>query len=187
MPDSDNFLGLVDFLESALESTLLADANSVDTLKDTIESYSGETLEFQVSDSSGNNHVVKIPKIAITPLPLLRIQEAAFEVKGELIMNEVTEKTTQSETLTTPKISKDALIESQKVIISPKLKTPLLDKRAILTQKLKIAPVKSTETKSTSDSLSVTMNVKMAQADIPAGLTNLLQIAANNLQINENK
>lgn len=172
MADSDNFLGLVDFLESALESTLLADANSVDTLKDTIESYSGETLEFQVSDSSGNNHVVKIPKIAITPLPLLRIQEAAFEVKGELLMNE---ETTLSQPITPKKIPNNAL------------NSPLIDRRTILTQKLKIAPVKSTQTQSTSNSLSVTMNVKMAQADIPAGLTNLLQIAANNLQINENK
>ena len=148
-------LGLVDFLKDALESTLLADADSVETLQDTIKDYSSDTLEFMVPDASGNDHVVKIPKLAIAPLPLLRIQEANFEVKGEL---EISQTNSQSQSI---------------------------GRRARLRNSIKIIPASTTKTQEKKTSLNVTINVKMAQANIPEGLTNLLQIAANNLQVKD--
>lgn len=157
MNDNDiQSLGLVDFLKDALDSTLLADADSVETLQEAVKEYSDESLEFIVPDSEGKDHIVKIPKLVIAPLPLLRIQEANFEVKGEL---EIQQGKTNTQNLT-PALRRDLLRKSIRLVSSK---------------------TSTTDTKKTT--LNVTINVKMSQADVPAGLTNLLQIAANNMQV----
>ena len=51
-------IGLVDFLSDALNSTILADAESVESLKNTIVDYGDENLDFLLSDESGKKHEI---------------------------------------------------------------------------------------------------------------------------------
>lgn len=149
-------MGLVDFLSDALNSTILADAESVESLKNTIVDYGDENLDFLLSDESGKKHEISIPKLAVAPLPLLRIQEAEFEVSGSMEIHE------------------------------DKSSIRRMD-RARLSKTLRIyhSPQSSTSKSATTTTLSVKINVKMAQSDMPAGLSNLLQLAANSIQVKQ--
>ena len=146
-------MGLVDFLSDALNSTILADAESVESLKNTIVDYGDENLDFLLSDESGKKH---IPKLAVAPLPLLRIQEAQFEVSGSMQI--------QEDKSTIRRVDRARLSKTLRIYHDPQNSS-----------------LKST----TTTTLGVKINVKMAQSDMPAGLSNLLQLAANSIQVKQ--
>lgn len=149
-------MGLVDFLSDALNSTILADADSVESLKNTIVDYGDENLDFLLSDESGKKHEISIPKLAVAPLPLLRIQEAQFEVSGSLQIQE----------------DKNVIHRLDRVRLSKTLR-------------IYHTPQSPSSTSTTTTTLGVKINVKMAQSDMPAGLSNLLQLAANSIQVKQ--
>lgn len=149
-------MGLVDFLSDALNSTILADAESVESLKNTIVDYGDENLDFLLSDESGKKHEISIPKLAVAPLPLLRIQEAQFEVSGSMQI--------QEDKSTIRRVDRARLSKTLRIYHDPQNSS-----------------LKST----TTTTLGVKINVKMAQSDMPAGLSNLLQLAANSIQVKQ--
>lgn len=150
-------MGLVDFLSDALNSTILADAESVESLKNTIVDYGDENLDFLLSDESGKKHEISIPKLAVAPLPLLRIQEAQFEVSGSMQIQE--DKSTIRRVVDRARLSKTLRIYQD--------------------------PQSSSSKSTATTTLGVKINVKMAQSDMPAGLSNLLQLAANSIQVKQ--
>lgn len=147
-------LGLVDLLKDTLDSAMLADANSAETLNSTILDYGDEYLTFSTKDEKGQENVIEVPKLAIAPLPLLRIKEAEFEMEANLQMS-----------------SDRAAVGDNRD-----------DRTDAIRQNLSVVTDDEAVTKKNS-SIRVKMNVKLAQADMPAGLTNLLQVVANNVQV----
>ncbi|MCF0166137.1 MAG: DUF2589 domain-containing protein [Bacteroidales bacterium] len=191
MAESDlQSLGLVEFLQDTLESTLLADAKSVDSLLDTLSEYANEApLEFAVSDSSGEQHVVKIPKLAISPMPLLRIQEADFEFSGQIEISSAETKETASGAAAVKSVAGAKTLAAKRVALPATQMLTSALRLQELKSRIRITPT-STSTTSNDESkktIAMKMHVKLGQADIPAGLTSLLQIAASNLQIDNQK
>ncbi|MCF0199117.1 MAG: DUF2589 domain-containing protein [Bacteroidaceae bacterium] len=140
-------------MKNTLDSAMLADANSAETLNNTILDYGDEYLQFKTKDEQGKENIIEVPKLAIAPLPLLRIKEAEFEMSATLQMNSQSESTPA---------------------------TPA-DRLAATRSRFMVVTDEGAAERSTS--INVKMNVKLAQAEMPAGLTNLLQVVANNLQV----
>ena len=134
------------------------------------------SLEFtySTSDNDGRHvHRVRIPLLTLVPLPLLQVQEADFEFDIQII---------------------DAVSADKNATFS--LKTPESDTAEANNEvaegvKLRVAMAASNIEKSdgvkSRQGLTANMkvNVKMRQADMPGGVSNLLGLITNNLQIED--
>lgn len=131
------------------------------------------TLKFayQETNVNGNrNKVVSIPLVTLLPLPLLQIKEADFDFDIN-ILDAVSSGTVESFNYGEGKIDKSNE-----------------NKRAFwLRASLASRAGSGSYSEKSEQQLSANMkvHVKMRQADMPAGLSNLLQLTASNLQVED--
>ena len=128
-------------------------------------------LDYQSQDAGGGRtQSVSIPILTLVPLPLLQVQEADFDFDIKILdaLSETAEE----------KFS----LEEGKSVNEPqsgggfKLRASLAPKQG-----------EGSSTSNVQQSLSANMKVKvkMRQADMPAGLSNLLHLTASNMQVEE--
>lgn len=125
------------------------------------------TFQYHQNDKDGRTlKSVQIPVISLIPIPLLQIKEATFDFDIK-ILDSITE-TREEEFSFEGNESQDT--DDDKTSI-----------RAAL------APQsgKSSETKDSSLSANMKINVVMHQADMPGGLANLLSLSAHNMSIED--
>lgn len=126
------------------------------------------TFQYYQNDSRGSVlKTVRIPVISLVPIPLLQIREAVFDFDIK-ILDTVTEHV------------------EQEFSFEGKNEKPQNDGgssfvRAVLASQTG----KADETKADSLSANMKVRVVMQQADMPAGLANLLSLSANNLSIED--
>lgn len=129
------------------------------------------TFSYNEQDVNGSRkQTVHIPILTLVPLPLLQIQEADFDFDIKVLdaLSQVSEE----------KFS----LEEGKGVSEPqeesgfKLRVSLAPKQG-----------EQSSTSSLQQNLSANMKVKvkMRQADMPAGLSNLLHLTANNVRVEE--
>ena len=128
------------------------------------------TFNYTNQDVNGNKQQsVSIPLLTLVPLPLLQIQEADFDFDIKIL---------------------DALTETTEEHFSTEEgKSVSEDNNGGFKLRASLAPKQSDGTNSGNiqQSLSANMKirVKMRQADMPAGLSNLLHLTANNVQVED--
>ncbi len=126
------------------------------------------TFEYTSSDVNGKRkQVVSIPILTLVPLPLLQIQEADFDFDINII-DAVSQDTSSTFSL------KDGIEEQDGGGEGSNLRVAL-------------APTSSSSSASLKQGLSANMkvSVKMRQADLPGGVSNLLNLTTNNMVIEE--
>lgn len=114
---------------------------------------------------------VSIPLFTLVPLPLLQIQEADFDFDIKIL-----------DAFSVSEEEKFSL-EKGEATVAPKSGGGGFKMRASLAPK----QGEGSQSKNVEQSISANMKVKvkMRQADIPAGLSNLLHLAAGNVQVEE--
>lgn len=113
---------------------------------------------------------VSIPLFTLVPLPLLQIQEADFDFDIKIL-----------DAFSVSEEEKFSLERGEAAV--PKLEGGGFKMRASLAPK----QGGSSQNKNVEQSISANMKVrvKMRQADVPAGLSNLLHLAASNVQVED--
>lgn len=127
------------------------------------------TFSYMEQDVNGSRkQTVHIPILTLVPLPLLQIQEADFDFDIKIL--DALSQTTEE------KFS----LEEGKGVRAPQ-------EDGGLKLRVSLAPKQGGQstTANMQQSLSANMKVKvkMRQADVPAGLSNLLHLTANNMQV----
>lgn len=129
------------------------------------------TFSFIEQDINGaQKKSVSIPLLTLVPLPLLQVQEADFDFDIKIL---------------------DALSESVEEKFSAEQGKSIKEQQGSAGFKMRasLAPQQGSKSHSGELQQSLTANmkvkVKMRQADMPAGLSNLLHLTANNLQIED--
>lgn len=183
---SSQVMELQQLIAGPLIATIEADSLSAQKYLDYLmriafESYNpvtGETGELRMltftyneQDVNGSRRqTVHIPILTLVPLPLLQIQEADFDFDIKIL--DALSQTTEE---------KFSLEEGKGV--------PTTQKDNGLKLRVSLAPKQGEQsgTSNVQQSLSANMKikVKMRQADVPAGLSNLLHLTANNIQVED--
>jgi len=174
---------LKDLIATPLLATLEADAMTtagyVDFLKEVAFEADGRdglgklrtfTFQYDQTDSSGKTlKTVEIPVISLIPIPLLQIREATFDFDIR-ILDSVTEQAEQDFSFDEENKKPEESKKSIRAALSPQ-------------------SGKASETKDSSLTANMKVKVTMQQADMPAGLANLLSLSAHSMSIEnaENK
>ena len=131
------------------------------------------TLKFAYQETNVNgyrNKVVSIPLVTLLPLPLLQIKEADFDFDIN-ILDAVSSGTVESFDYGEGKIEQNN------------------ENRRPFRLRASLAPKSSSGSYSDKSeqqlSANMKVHVKMRQADMPAGLSNLLRLTAGNLQVED--
>lgn len=130
------------------------------------------TFNYQSQDVNGRRQQsVSIPVLTLVPLPLLQVQEADFDFDIKIL-------DALSQT-----VEEKFSLEDGKSMDDPQRGGGGFRLRASLAPK----QGESSSTSNVQQSLSANMKVKvkMRQADMPAGLSNLLHLAASNMQVED--
>lgn len=132
------------------------------------------TFSYNNSDSGGSRRQqVSIPMLTLVPLPLLQVKEADFDFDIK-ILDAVTERQEETFSLEEGKASR-----------------PDEDSGGGFTMRASLAPKQGEGSRSGSvqQGLSANMkvHVRMQQADMPGGLANLLNLTANNVQLEDDE
>ena len=184
---SSQIMELKDLISGPLVATI--DADTISTRRYlsylyelAFESYDPETgkvgrlraLEFnyRTSDSIGvHNQKVSIPLLTLVPLPLLQVKEADFDFDIQII-DAVSADKNATFSLKNPERN----ASSQDATEGVKLRVSMAASNIEGTSEVKQRQGLSANMK---------VKVKMQQADMPGGLSNLLSLTTNNLQIEE--
>lgn len=129
------------------------------------------TFTFTEQDANGSQKKsVSIPLLTLVPLPLLQIQEADFDFDIKILdaLNEKVEESFSVENGTSIKEAEDASGFRMRASLAPQQGSK--SQGGELQQSL---------------AANMKVKVRMRQADMPAGLSNLLHLTANNLQIED--
>ena len=130
-------------------------------------------FNYRTSDSFGvHNHKVSIPLLTLVPLPLLQVKEADFDFDIQII-DAVSADKNATFSLKSPEIAsatQDDASEGLRLRVS-----------------MAASNIEAGEEVKRRQGLSANMKVKvkMRQADMPGGLSNLLSLTTNSLQIEE--
>lgn len=183
---SSQVMELKDLISGPLVATIDADSMSARRylnylLELTFESYDRETgktgelrtLDFtyktQDVDGEHERHV-SIPLLTLVPLPLLQVKEADFDFDIQIV---------------------DAISADKDAIFSLKSNGSPEDETLGKGVKLRVSMAQSASQGSTSESIkksisaNMRVNIKMQQADMPGGLSNLLFLTTNNVQMKD--
>lgn len=183
---SSQIMELQQLIAGPLIATIEADALSAQKYLDYLmriafESYDHKTgktgklrtftFTFTEQDANGSQKKsVSIPLLTLVPLPLLQIQEADFDFDIK-ILDALNEKVEENFSVEHGKSIKEA------------------EEANGFKMRASLAPQQGTRSHGgeLQQSLAANMKVKvkMRQADMPAGLSNLLHLTANNLQIED--
>ncbi|MBE6239869.1 MAG: DUF2589 domain-containing protein [Bacteroidales bacterium] len=184
---SSQIMELKDLISGPLVATI--DADTISTRRYlsylyelAFESHDPETgkvgrlraLEFnyRTSDSIGvHNQKVSIPLLTLVPLPLLQVKEADFDFDIQII-DAVSADKNATFSLKNPERN----ASSQDATEGVKLRVSMAASNIEGTSEVKQRQGLSANMK---------VKVKMQQADMPGGLSNLLSLTTNNLQIEE--
>jgi hypothetical protein len=124
------------------------------------------TFQYYQNDSQGKTlKSVEIPVISLIPVPLLQIREVTFDFDIK-ILDSITEQSEQ-----------DFSFEDGNV--------PSENEESKTTIRAALAPQQGKSAESRDSSLAANMKVKviMQQADMPAGLSNLLSLSAHSVSV----
>lgn len=193
----DEHLGLAEIISEALKSTILADSNAAEQAYNLIQRYAYgeenadntklETVSFTMTASDGTTHEVSMPKLLLMPLPLLHVTEASFEINADMSINtDESLKDNNSTTGSKPlpsgkKLNPTAALSEVKKIANPQVRKLVGQRIMLNVNSVKQNTETETETKKQAKSnTNLKVNIKMEQSDMPAGITSLLQIIANN-------
>jgi hypothetical protein len=124
------------------------------------------TFRYYQNDSQGRTlKSVEIPVISLIPVPLLQIKEATFDFDIK-ILDSVTE-------------------ESEQEFSFEDGQTPSVEEESKTTIRAALAPQsgKSAETRDSSLAANMKVKIIMQQADLPAGLANLLSLSAHSVSV----
>ncbi|MBO5642340.1 MAG: DUF2589 domain-containing protein [Prevotella sp.] len=181
---SSQVMDLQQLIAGPLIATVEADAMSAQRyysylMKIAFEDYNPATnsasrlrlLTFNYFDNDANGRreqTVSIPLFTIIPLPLLQIQEADFDFDIKIV-DSITEAVEDRFSY------ENGTIEEGH------------EERASLKMRASLAPQGGQKKGDTQQNFSANMkvHVKMRQADMPAGLSNLLHLAANNMSVQD--
>lgn len=121
----------------------------------------------QDSDGKTYKREVSVPLITLLPLPLLHVEEADFDFDIKII-DALTEKSEES-------FSFDEGTAKES------------DKQERMKMRASLAPRSGKHEGDLQQSLAANMKVKvkMRQSDMPAGLSNILHLAANNINVSD--
>ncbi len=181
---SSQVLELQHLIAAPLVATIEADAMSAQKYMDYLikiafEGYDAATgdlgklrmLTFSYNEQDANGRIYKrevsVPLLTLLPLPLLHVEEADFDFDIKII---------------------DALTEKVEETFSyEKGRTEQSDKPMGMKMRASLAPRSGKHEGELQQSLAANMKVKvkMRQSDMPAGLSNLLHVAANNMNVSE--
>ena len=180
---SSQVMYLKDLISAPLVATIEADAISTNKYLDYLyafafKSYNKETrevgelqtltFEYTTGDVSGRHkQKISIPLITLVPLPLLQIHEADFDFDINII---------------------DFIKQDSNSNEDPQKEVLPVNERSKL--RVALSPVRESERKESISlrrglSASMKVSVKMRQADMPGGVSNLLNITTNNLVVEE--
>lgn len=130
------------------------------------------TFNYRSQDVNGSREQsVSIPVLSLVPLPLLQVQEADFDFDIK-ILDAMTQTAEEKFSLEDGKSVEEPLSDGGGF----KLRASLAPKQG-----------EGNSATNVQQSLSANMKVKvkMRQADMPAGLSNLLHLAASNMQVED--
>lgn len=121
----------------------------------------------QDSDGKTYKREVSVPLITLLPLPLLHVEEADFDFDIKII-DALTEKSEESFSFDEGTAKKS-------------------DKQERMKMRASLAPRSGKNEGELQQSLAANMKVKvkMRQSDMPAGLSNILHLAANNINVSD--
>lgn len=166
-------------LVATLEADAMTTTRYVDFLREVAFEDDGKgglgklrTLSFQYYQNDKGAKTLKsvqIPVISLIPIPLLQIKEATFDFDIK-ILDSVTES--KEEEFSFEDHGDSGSSEEDKTSI-----------RAALAPR----SGKSSETKDSSLSANMKINVVMHQADMPAGLANLLSLSAHSMSVEDSE
>ncbi len=126
------------------------------------------TFTFQYNQSDKNGRTLKkveIPVISLIPIPLLQIKEATFDFDIK-ILDSVTEHAEQEFSFNEENEKQEEGKTAMRVALAPQ-------------------QGKSSNTKDSSLTANMKVQVVMQQADMPAGLANLLSLSAHNMSVED--
>ena len=127
------------------------------------------TFNYFDTDANGRREqTVSIPLFTIVPLPLLQIQEADFDFDIKIVdsVTEATEDRFSYENGTIEEGREEPTSLKMRASLAPQSGQNKGDMQQSLTANMKV-------------------HVKMRQADMPAGLSNLLHLAASNMTVQD--
>lgn len=127
------------------------------------------TFNYFDTDANGRREqTVSIPLFTIVPLPLLQIQEADFDFDIKIVdsVTEATEDRFSYENGTIEEGREEPASLKMRASLAPQSGQNKGDMQQSLTANMKV-------------------HVKMRQADMPAGLSNLLHLAASNMTVRD--
>lgn len=127
------------------------------------------TFNYFDTDANGRREqTVSIPLFTIVPLPLLQIQEADFDFDIKIVdsVTEATEDRFSYENGTIEEGREEPASLKMRASLAPQSGQNKGDMQQSLTANMKV-------------------HVKMRQADMPAGLSNLLHLAASNMTVQD--
>lgn len=172
-------MDLKQLISAPLIATLEADAMTTQRYVDFLKEVAFEadengglgklrTFTFQYNQNDKNGKMpkkVEIPVISLIPIPLLQIKEATFDFDIK-ILDSITEHSEQE-------FSFDSENEKQE--------------EGKMAMRASLAPQqgKSSDTKENSLTANMKVQVVMQQADMPAGLANLLSLSAHNMSVED--
>ena len=184
---SSQIMELKDLISGPLVATIDADTIStrryLSYLYDlAFESYDPETgkvgrlraLEFnyRTSDPIGvHNQKVSIPLLTLVPLPLLQVKEADFDFDIQII-DAVSADKNATFSLKNPERNASYQDATEGVKLRVSMAASNIEGTSEVKQRQGL-------------SANMKVKVKMQQADMPGGLSNLLSLTTNNLQIEE--
>lgn len=181
---NNQVMDLQQLIAGPLIATVEADAMSAQRyysylMKIAFEDYDAATnsasrlrmLTFNYFDTDANGRreqTVSIPLFTIVPLPLLQIQEADFDFDIKIVdsVTEATEDRFSYENGTIEEGREEPASLKMRASLAPQSGQNKGDMQQILTANMKV-------------------HVKMRQADMPAGLSNLLHLAASNMTVQD--
>ena len=183
----DNTLDLYQLLSDPLTATITADYEVADRYYTILKKYAFgidsideddeeegitrklQTISFDFINSEGKKQTAEIPLLTLMPLPLLHISEASFEFDVQMNVKSEAESP----------ITKDPLIKTTALSKTRMLTT--LNRAALV--KVSVPVTTGSESTESSTNTNMKVHIKMQQSDMPIGLANILQTAADSMLI----
>ncbi len=193
----DQIIGLAELMVETLQATIDADRNTADEYYSILESYAFkpkedenalselEMVDFKIVDSNGQAQIISMPKLILMPVPMLHVSEANFELEGNICLtsNTKTETDTGTQKAEAVTLSSAALSKLER---SREGRQQLLARNnANARLRLSLPSVKKTSESEENSETTTNMkiSIKLTQSDMPSGLSSLLQVITNNIQV----
>lgn len=132
--------------------------------------------KFTMKDSNGQAREISIPLITMMPLPLLHVSEANFDISMKVEVEDTSETTINNQIIgMNPRVP-----PKYRLIRRDKSMTPLA--KLLTGRQMVLKTGDTSNSNTTSTTVEFHVEVKMEQAELPAGIKLMLQAAANCIQ-----